>query len=152
MSTCASLSSLVSPTVSSGPSARWWRIFICFRIVDFPLSPLFLYFYRIQVYLGSYLWVRVSETHKRLRDLTYVTLADEDTNSILTDNANRAIQGMVTMQVTNLVTKFLTSSSVATWWPNLEPMQVAPPDDQMLNKCKWCHLAGQFSTDTGNIT
>ena len=38
-STWASRSSLVSPTVSSGPSARWWRIFICFKIVDFPLSP-----------------------------------------------------------------------------------------------------------------
>ena len=37
--TCCSRSSLVSPTASSGPSARWWRIFICFRIVDFPLSP-----------------------------------------------------------------------------------------------------------------
>ena len=32
-------------------------------------------------------------------DLTDVTLADEDTNSILTDNANRAIQGNVAMQV-----------------------------------------------------
>ena len=32
-------------------------------------------------------------------DLTDVTLADEDTNSILTDNANRAIQGNVTMHV-----------------------------------------------------
>ena len=30
-------------------------------------------------------------------DLTDVTLADEDTNSILTDNANRAIQGNVAM-------------------------------------------------------
>ena len=29
-----------------------------------------------------------------------VTLANEDTNSILTDNANRAIQGNVAMQVT----------------------------------------------------
>ena len=29
-----------------------------------------------------------------------MTLADEDTNSILTDNANRAIQGNVAMQVT----------------------------------------------------
>ena len=28
-----------------------------------------------------------------------MTLADEDTNSILTDNANRAIQGNVAMQV-----------------------------------------------------
>ena len=33
-------------------------------------------------------------------DLTDVTLADEDTNSIQTDNANRAILGNVTMQVT----------------------------------------------------
>ena len=32
-------------------------------------------------------------------DLTDVTLADEDTNSILTDNANRAIQGNVAMQL-----------------------------------------------------
>ena len=30
-------------------------------------------------------------------DLTDVTLADEDTNSILTDNANRAIEGDVAM-------------------------------------------------------
>ena len=33
-------------------------------------------------------------------DLTDVTLADEDTNSILTDNANRAFRGNVAMQVT----------------------------------------------------
>ena len=33
-------------------------------------------------------------------DLTDVTLADEDTNSILTDNANRVIQGNVAMQIT----------------------------------------------------
>ena len=33
-------------------------------------------------------------------DLTDVTLADEDTNSILTDNANRAIQDNVAMQIT----------------------------------------------------
>ena len=30
------------------------------------------------------------------------TLADEDTSSILTDNANRAIQGNVAMQVTQV--------------------------------------------------
>ena len=33
-------------------------------------------------------------------DLTYVTLADEDTNSIPNDNVNKAIQGNVAMQVT----------------------------------------------------
>ena len=35
-------------------------------------------------------------------ELTDVTLADEDTNSILADNANRAIQGNVAMQVTQV--------------------------------------------------
>ena len=43
--------------------------------------------------------VRQSVRHLWL-DLTDVTLADEDTNSILTDNANRAFQGNVAMQVT----------------------------------------------------
>ena len=37
--------------------------------------------------------VRPSLTETTFADLTDVTLADEDTNSILTDNANRAIQG-----------------------------------------------------------
>ena len=36
-----------------------------------------------------------SLTHRPCADLTDVTLADEDTNSILTDDANRAIQGNV---------------------------------------------------------
>ena len=35
-------------------------------------------------------------------DLTDVTLAAEDTNSMLTDNANRAIQRNVAMHVTRL--------------------------------------------------
>ena len=35
-------------------------------------------------------------------DLTDVTLADEDTNSMPTDHANRAIQGNVAMQVTEV--------------------------------------------------
>ena len=50
-------------------------------------------------YPFSDLWVQVSLTERRSADLTDVTLADEDTNSILTDNANRAIQGNVAMQV-----------------------------------------------------
>ena len=40
-----------------------------------------------------------SVTPRPCVDLTDVTLADEDTNSILTDNANRAIQGNVAIQV-----------------------------------------------------
>ena len=49
----------------------------------------------------SDLWVLVSvcpSVQEVCKDLTDVTLADEDTNSILTDNANRAIQGNVAMQ------------------------------------------------------
>ena len=42
----------------------------------------------------------VSVSPRGFVDLTDVTLADEDDNSILTDNANRAIQGNETMQVT----------------------------------------------------
>ena len=41
----------------------------------------------------------LSLTHTPFWNLTDVTLADEDTNSILTDNANRAIQGNVAMQI-----------------------------------------------------
>ena len=55
-------------------------------------------FYRTQVYLGSDLWVSVFK--RPFADLADATLADEDTNSILSDNANRAIQGNVAMQVT----------------------------------------------------
>ena len=67
-----------------------------------------------------------------------MTLADQDTNPILTDNANRAIQGNVAMQVTqpgghiwnlynwrHLVAKFGTYTSGAIWWPHLELIQVA---------------------------
>ena len=33
-----------------------------------------------------------------------------------------------------------------------QAMQVAPPDDQILNECKCCHLVAQFSTDAGGTT
>ena len=50
---------------------------------------------------------------------TDVTLADEDTNSIQTDNANRAIQGNMAMQV-------------------------AQPGGQLWKQCKWRHLMTKF--------
>ena len=56
--------------------------------------------YRTQVNLGSDLWVRMSVSeYATFADLTDVTLADEDTNSISTDHAKRAIPGYMTMQV-----------------------------------------------------
>ena len=55
-------------------------------------------------------------------NLTDVTVADEDANSILTDNAKRAIQGNVAMHVTL-------------------------PGGQLWNQCKWCHLVAKFATN-----
>ena len=64
--------------------------------------------------------VCLSVRHWWLTDLTDVTLADENTNSILIDDANnRAILG-------NMAT------------------QVAPPNIRILNHWKWCHLVATF--------
>ena len=49
------------------------------------------------------------------------------TNSIQTDSANRAIQCNVTMQVMQVIQP---------GEPTLEPMQVAPANDQAFNQCK----------------
>ena len=59
-------------------------------------------------------------------DLTDVTLADEDTNSILSDKANRAFQGNVAIQVT--------------------------PGGQSSNHYKWRHLVAEFVTIAINAT
>ena len=47
-------------------------------------------------------------------------MADEDTNSVLADDAKGAIPGNEAMQVMQ------TNASGAIWWPNLQLMQVAP--------------------------
>ena len=57
----------------------------------------FLSNYQTQVYLGSDPWSESLKLQHLCADLTDVTLTDEDTNPILTDNANRAIQGNVAM-------------------------------------------------------
>ena len=57
-------------------------------------------FYQTQVSLGSDLWVLISLSHsKTMLRLNNVTLADEDSNSIPTDDVNRAFLGNVAMQV-----------------------------------------------------
>ena len=56
-----------------------------------------LHFYRTKVSLVRSMGPVVSKTP--CADLTDVTLANEDTNSMLTDNAKRAIQGNEAMQV-----------------------------------------------------
>ena len=56
-------------------------------------------FYRTQVSLGSDLWVLMSVTHRLFADLTDATLADDDSNSIPTDDVNKVILGNVAIQV-----------------------------------------------------
>ena len=64
------------------------------------LSLKILYFYRTQVNLGPIFGSGcLSLSTTPCVDLPDVTLVDEDTNSILTGNANWAIQGNVAMQV-----------------------------------------------------
>ncbi len=65
--------------------------------------PLAMFFDIISIYRTQVSWsdlcVWLSETTRPSLNLTDVTLADEDTNSILTDKVNRTIQGSVAMQV-----------------------------------------------------
>ena len=67
-------------------------------VIELSLS-FYLLFYRTQVSLGSVLWVLMKLTPRPFADLIDVTLADEDSNSIPTDDVNRAFLGNVAMQV-----------------------------------------------------
>ena len=44
---------------------------------------------------------------------------------------------------------FATNASGAMWWPNLQPMQVAPSGGQICNYCKWCHIVDKFNPSHG---
>ena len=44
--------------------------------------------------------------------------------------------------------KFATDASYASWWPTLQTMQMASPDDQILNQSKLCHLVTKYATNT----
>ena len=74
---------------------RWWGRGIKFL----KIYPNSICFYRTQVSLGSDLWVLISLHTRPCADLTDVTLADEDGNSIPTGDVNRAMPGNVVMQV-----------------------------------------------------
>ena len=69
-------------------------------------------------------------SHTPFADLTDVNLADEDTNSILTYNANRAIQGNMGMQVAP------SDDQIWITWRHLEAT--------FCNLCKWLLLVAKF--------
>ena len=77
-------------------------------------------------------------------DIADVTLIDEDTKPILTDDANKEIPSNMTMHVApqggqisyqckwrHLVAKFPANACDATWWPNFLLMQMASPGGQI---------------------
>ena len=80
-----------------GDQAVWemaWEQVLCeARLQRWPIIIFVFNFYRTQVSLGSGLWVPVSLTPGALWNFADVTLADDDTNSILANDANRAIWG-----------------------------------------------------------
>ena len=73
------------------------------------------HFYRTQVSLGSDLWVlmsvRPSVTPRGFADLIDVTLADEDSNSIPTDDVNGQSQAMWQCKWRHLVANIETNAS-----------------------------------------
>jgi len=83
-------------------------------------------FYRTQVSWSDLCVWSLKLSERRCVNLTDVTLTDEDTNSILTDNTNRAIQGNVAMQVTQ-------------------------PGGQVCNLCKWRHLMANIRTNASDL-
>ncbi len=64
----------------------------------------------------------LSLTETPFWNLTDVTLADKETNLILTDKVNRVIQGNVAMQVTQPGGQPSNFGSDVTWWPNFDPI------------------------------
>ena len=62
-----------------------------------------------------------------------MTRADEDTNPILNDNANRAIQGNLAMQVTQAGGKICNYARSAILWPIFQLMLVVPSGGQIWN-------------------
>ena len=65
-----------------------------------------------------------SLTHTPCWNLNDLTVADEDSNSILTDNAKAKAKAMWQCKWHNLVANFGTNASDVIWWPNFEPSGV----------------------------
>ena len=80
-----------------------------------------------------------------------MTLADEDTNSILTDNANsrQCEEASEPMQLAPPhvdPAQFATDATCSFWWPNLQSVQVAPSGDQDCDQWMRHHMVAKFSS------
>ena len=75
-----------------------------------------------------------------------MSLADGDTKSILTDTANKAIQGMwqCSSQISN--------QSSAIWWQNLQLMQAELSGGQIWNQRKCYHPVVKFGTNSSVLS
>ena len=77
--------------------------------------------------------VRPSVSHGAFAELTDVTLADEDSNSIPTDDVNGQSQAIWQCKWRHLVAKIETNACGTTWWPKWELIQEAPTVGQIYN-------------------
>ena len=118
----------------------------------------FLFLFSIGLFCLSLLSVSGlsnKQTNRPCWNLTDVTLADKETNLILTDKVNRVIQGNVAMQVTQPGGQPSNFGSDVTWWPNFDPI-CNKSEDAYLNEIQirfqeisqiWWHQVTKFGTN-----
>ena len=133
---CKRLPPTFLPIVNLWPSTAsqilgWWlhRLIISYRIYSFDMCHIIEYLYRTLTYLGSGCH---SLAIRPCWNLTDVTLADEETNSIITHDTNRAIPGNIAVQVAPpngqrcTLTFFFCDRAWASHWP-LKPLNQYQP-------------------------
>jgi len=82
--------------------------------------------------------------------ITDVTLTDQATNLIPTDNTNGNPRQCGNVFWLHLVDNFRTNARGVTWWPNLKLMKVVPLGEPIVNWCKWSPLVAKFVPDTSS--
>ena len=85
-------------------------------------------------------------SERGLANLTDVTLADKDINSILTDKVNRALQGKVVIDVTlaDQATNSIQADNANMAIQGNVAMKVTQSSGQLWNQCKRRHPLTKF--------
>ena len=55
--------------------------------------------------------------------------------------------GSISLEYQTYIPTYSCNWNGATWWSNLELIQVEPHVGQIWNHCKWCHLVAKFVTN-----